>query len=655
MLPCIYYHYYIQLARYSEKHVQAAALSSSSSSSSDQQQLASQSASRRGHLPSSQHNQSRPTLQQHLLDSAASKAAAAATSALSHLPPLPIERPFRLGLVGCGRVGSLLLKTLIERGAVSSSHVSVATRRPEKLDHFKVLNVTCTKDFVAVTQSCSLVIIAVGPHQVVPVATRVVQDATSFNTALSRLLTSPAPSSSEQAGMASVVGLAGSEQGNRRTSQVADASTNEEKTTGQSHPEQETAQHQQQPFSLPSAITSTSSSTSTSSFQLFSPHSSSGAPSSKPDADVSAAVSASAAASSNTPPLKLPPPNIVGLPAPVVASSSMPLTPSNHAFPPPPATPGAGGKESEGTGGKRHHRKPSSLTAGFIPSIDSHAKDSAMTSQHHVLLPQSPPNLTLPSAAHSTKAATTSSTTTTPSEPDAAVASQSSSSSTKGPTSPASASASASALAPGSAAGPGGNGKSERVLATEESAQPDWDVIDFSEFVEHTETIPFFFSLCSGVTAQKLRSVFHTPLVARTRVPLAHAHIGAHHLLESSEAAMRMLLHDILPQVRRLLLLEILRYLERVTLPASSSIPTPPSSSFPDPTFGATAKLDSLLQQALAHAHRELIPATLTHLRSTVEEPAATPSPFRLDPQPPSFSSCGIVPRSFGVAGLPFT
>lgn len=44
---------------------------------------------------------------------------------------------FRIGIIGCGNVGSLLLRTLTDLSGVKPSRVMVSTRRPETLQSFQ--------------------------------------------------------------------------------------------------------------------------------------------------------------------------------------------------------------------------------------------------------------------------------------------------------------------------------------------------------------------------------------------------------------------------------------------------------------------------------------------------------------------------------------
>lgn len=306
------------------------------------------------------------------------KALKAATSGLP-LPPLPIEQPFRLGFIGCGRIGNIIVKSLIERGIIAGSHLIVATRRPERLQHLSSMNIHLTRDPKVVLERCPLIIIAVAPHQLASVAQTLYSDMSSLNKGLTSLL----PLFIEK--------------------------------------EDDTTEHESKKPNVPTpAEYEQTNSTKPIETTIF-------------DSD------------STTSPKIIP------------GSISSSLTPANISLndtilsnKPPATKPPATKPESQRPMGN------SCITSSSLSSSSNQSLMESTGPHNRSKLPARANLRTLPPVA------------------------------------------------------------------------------SLSPYLTSSEPTPIFLSLCAGVSIQKLEACLHTPLVTRTRVPIAHAHIGAHHLYESS-------------------------------------------------------------------------------------------------------------------------
>jgi pyrroline-5-carboxylate reductase len=78
----------------------------------------------------------------------------------SELAP-SIRRDFRLGLIGCGNVGSCIVEGLLSCGMFHPTQITISTRRPELLEHFSSRGIVVVDDNAKVANTCQLVILAV--------------------------------------------------------------------------------------------------------------------------------------------------------------------------------------------------------------------------------------------------------------------------------------------------------------------------------------------------------------------------------------------------------------------------------------------------------------------------------------------------------------
>jgi len=209
-----------------------------------------------------------------------------------------------------------------------------------------------------------------------------------------------------------------------------------------------------------------------------------------------------------------------------------------------------------------------------------------------------------------------------------------------------------------------------------------------------SESVPLYFSVCAGVSTQRLHALLHTPLVMRSLVPIPHAHLGLNHYYHSTQIALRHLLVGVaLHQVRKQLRFEIARCLERVSTPSYLLFPDLPSpvdlspeatdalghesagaSTVPgkhrsnlsplmeyiastgnDLLFGAGEQLDLVLDRSIKVVQEAYLPSGLPLLRAYLNDPYGTKPPFPLESKNPSFATCHAVPGTFGTVGVPFT
>ncbi|KAH7815587.1 oxidoreductase [Monocercomonoides exilis] len=72
---------------------------------------------------------------------------------------------FKIGMIGCGTVGSLLLRTLLDFSGIKPHKFVVSTRRPETLSHFQKEGVFVCYDNQKVIEECDLIFVTVLPYQ----------------------------------------------------------------------------------------------------------------------------------------------------------------------------------------------------------------------------------------------------------------------------------------------------------------------------------------------------------------------------------------------------------------------------------------------------------------------------------------------------------
>eukprot|EP01137_Pigoraptor_chileana_P029856 Opistho-2@15633 len=67
-----------------------------------------------------------------------------------------VDEPFKVGLIGLGRIGKYVLNALLEKG-VDPKHVIVSTRRPDICGEYSQKGVLCVYDNKRVASSCHIV------------------------------------------------------------------------------------------------------------------------------------------------------------------------------------------------------------------------------------------------------------------------------------------------------------------------------------------------------------------------------------------------------------------------------------------------------------------------------------------------------------------
>ncbi|KAK3094039.1 hypothetical protein FSP39_023312 [Pinctada imbricata] len=78
--------------------------------------------------------------------------------------------PLKIGLLGCGRLGSQLAHCLLTYGGIHPKHLKISTRRPETLEYLQNKGVDCFHDNIKLVSNTHLVILAVLPSQLQVIA-----------------------------------------------------------------------------------------------------------------------------------------------------------------------------------------------------------------------------------------------------------------------------------------------------------------------------------------------------------------------------------------------------------------------------------------------------------------------------------------------------
>jgi hypothetical protein len=83
-----------------------------------------------------------------------------------------IQFPFRVGIVGCGRLGRSLAQVLLRLGpeVLTARQLCVSTPHPERLQALQDAGIACVNDNFKVLTECHLVFLCVPPHQLSQVA-----------------------------------------------------------------------------------------------------------------------------------------------------------------------------------------------------------------------------------------------------------------------------------------------------------------------------------------------------------------------------------------------------------------------------------------------------------------------------------------------------
>jgi hypothetical protein len=77
------------------------------------------------------------------------------------------SKSLRIGFIGCGTIGTLLLRSLIDFTGILSNKFYVSSRTPEKLQNFEKEGVHIFWDNQRIINECDLIFVTVLPHQLV--------------------------------------------------------------------------------------------------------------------------------------------------------------------------------------------------------------------------------------------------------------------------------------------------------------------------------------------------------------------------------------------------------------------------------------------------------------------------------------------------------
>lgn len=80
------------------------------------------------------------------------------------------SKSLKVGIIGCGMLGTTLLRALLDSGSFDPDKICVSTRRPEALLHFSAAGVRCVYDNVECAERSDLLLLACLPAQFAAVA-----------------------------------------------------------------------------------------------------------------------------------------------------------------------------------------------------------------------------------------------------------------------------------------------------------------------------------------------------------------------------------------------------------------------------------------------------------------------------------------------------
>lgn len=92
------------------------------------------------------------------------------TRILQELTP---RDPLKIGILGCGRVGSQLADCFLTYGNINPKDIKISTRRPETLEYLLNKGVDCFHDNIKLVTTCHIVFLCVLPSQVPVIADEV--------------------------------------------------------------------------------------------------------------------------------------------------------------------------------------------------------------------------------------------------------------------------------------------------------------------------------------------------------------------------------------------------------------------------------------------------------------------------------------------------
>lgn len=79
------------------------------------------------------------------------------------------DNTFCIGVIGCGRMGSHLVRKLLQDPSLTPDMILVSTRQPDQLQEFESQGVTCRFDNVWLANNCDVIFICCLPSQLAPV------------------------------------------------------------------------------------------------------------------------------------------------------------------------------------------------------------------------------------------------------------------------------------------------------------------------------------------------------------------------------------------------------------------------------------------------------------------------------------------------------
>ncbi|XP_045172589.2 NADP-dependent oxidoreductase domain-containing protein 1-like [Mercenaria mercenaria] len=84
--------------------------------------------------------------------------------------------PLKIGILGCGRLGSQLAHSFITYGNINPKDIKISTRRPETLEYLSTKGVDCFHDNIKLVTTSHIVFLCVLPSQVPTIADEVKAD-----------------------------------------------------------------------------------------------------------------------------------------------------------------------------------------------------------------------------------------------------------------------------------------------------------------------------------------------------------------------------------------------------------------------------------------------------------------------------------------------
>ena len=90
-------------------------------------------------------------------------------SSMSRTSSVRTDSTFCIGVIGCGRMGSHLVRKLLQDPNLTPDMILVSTRQPDQLQEFESQGVICRFDNIWVANNCDVIFICCLPSQLAPV------------------------------------------------------------------------------------------------------------------------------------------------------------------------------------------------------------------------------------------------------------------------------------------------------------------------------------------------------------------------------------------------------------------------------------------------------------------------------------------------------